>query len=90
MKDILNSNLEVSAGAGSGLKGYGNLVFKTYENKGGGLVPQPPAWTSLHPHSISQFLQKVHRNCRETAGKLGRGAQRDLSLASGLCEQKLG
>lgn len=69
MKDILNSNLEVNAGAGSGLKGCGNLVFKTYEKKVGGLVPQPLAWTSLHPHSISKLLWKVHK----TRGKLDLG-----------------
>lgn len=65
LSESLNSNLEVNAGARSGLKGYGNLVFETYEKKVGGLVPQPPGWTSLHPHSISK-LRKVHKNSRET------------------------
>lgn len=64
----------------------GTWFSETYEKKVGGLVPQPPGWTNLHPHSISK-LRKVHKN----SGKLsGQGARQDRSLASGLCEQKLG
>ena len=60
VKGTLNSHTGVNAGAGSGLKGYGDLVLEPYEKNVVRLVPQPPGGTGLHPHSISDLLWKAY------------------------------